>query len=389
MSQQQGGCGCGCTGSAAGYRYDDEVELPADAFTSLRVSYGMLLGEADFDVLMGNPRGKGMLHAAWLHGSGLIWGYGVSWRPDENDATGGGLLRVEPGLAVDGWGRDLRLDRAQCLDLAAWAAERLRLDPAGGDDEDTGARTLCGWVVAEFATCLDQPVPALADPCDVTRRHEVCARVVETVRLRIREDDPPPPPPLGVDCEHLAPAAEDGDVPGLFPVTENDAGVVLGRLEVRASGDGDCVRLTDVGLTGEGRRVLRPGGTRCDDAGGPRLVDGSLQWSPDGTTLQFRLTAPALPGSQRTAVSVTSLSPDRWIRAGIREVTLHDDDRLVVVRLDRPPHPLARVRIRGTGDTPLLGRDPIVPFAGVPGGPPGRADEGHDAVLMSQSPEGD
>lgn len=447
---------CGCTGSGApagdGYRYHDEVELPADAFTSLRVSYGMLLGEADFEVLMGNPRGKGMLHAAWLHGSGVIWGYGVSWTPKEQDATGGGLLRVEPGLALDGWGRDLRLGRAQCLDLAAWAAERLRLEPAAGD-EDTGGRTLCGWVVAEFATCLDQPVPALADPCDVTRRHEVCARVVETVRLRIREDDPLPPPDhprvrglLGVACEYqpenieadvaaaraavaaadpadrtccllrelrrlavldaeqLAPAAEDGDVPGLFPVTEDDSGIVLGRLRVRASGDGDCVRLTDVELTRDGRRALLPtatiqdllagsarraGGARYGDAGGPRLVDGSLWWSSDGTTLQFRLTAPALPGSQRTAVSVTSLSADRWVRADIRDVTLDDGDRLVVVRLDRPPHPLVRVRIRGTGDTPLLGRHPVVPFAGVEGGPPGQPDEGHDAVLMSQFPRGD
>jgi hypothetical protein len=382
MSQLTGGCGCSCDGPGTGYRYDDEVDLPADAFTSLRVSYGMLLGEADFDVLMGNPRGKGMLHAAWLHGSGLIWGYAVSWHPDENDAAGGGLLRVEPGLAVDGWGRDLRLDRAQCLDLAKWAAERLRLEPTGEDAD----RALCGWIVAEFATFLAEPVPALADPCDVTRRHEVCARVVETVRLRIREDDPPPPT---LDCEHRTPAEEDGGVPGLFPVTENDSGVVLGRLCVRASGDGDCVRLTEVELAADGRRTLRAGGTCPADAGGPRLVDDSLEWSDDGLTMQFRLTAPALPGSQRAALSVTSLSPDRWVRAGVRDVTLHDDDCLVVVRLDRPTHPLTRVRVRGTGDMPLLGRDPIVPFAGVEGGPPGRADDGHDAVLMCQFPEGD
>lgn len=457
-----GGAGCGCAGGSApgsgGYDgYDHGVELPADAFTSLRVSYGMLLGEADFDVLMGNPRGKSMLHAAWLHGSGLFWGYGVSWTPDDQDAAGGGVLRVEPGLALDGWGRDLRLGRAQCLDLAAWAAERLRVAPAAGyDDEDAGQRTLDGWVVAEFATCLDRPVPALADPCDVTRRHEVCARVVETVRLRIREDDPPPPPDhprvrglLGLDCdragpdavdadvaaaraavaaadpadraccllrelrrlavldaEQLAPAAEDGGVAGLFPVTENDSGVVLGRLRVRANGDGDCARLTDVELTRDGRRALLPtatiqdllagaaprraGGGRYGDAGGPRLVDGSLRWSTDRTSVQFRLTGPALPGSQRTAVTVTSLSPDRWIRLGVQDVTLHDGDRLVVVRLDRsPPHPLVRVRIRGTGDMPLLGRHPAVPFAGVEGGPPGRAHEGHDAVLMSQSPRGE
>jgi hypothetical protein len=460
------GCGCAGTGGygTGGYGTGGEgLELPADAFTSLRVSYGMLLGEADFEVLMGNPRGKGMLHAAWLHGSGVIWGFGVSWTPNETDPTGGGLLRVEQGLALDGWGRELRLDRAECLDLGAWAAEQLRLAPEPEKD-------LHGWVIAEFATCLDHPVPALADPCDVNRRHEVCARVIETVRLRIRADRPHPPPDhprvrrlLGLDCdpteprlptcgspdctkpehqpdtvdadvaaageamaaanpegraccllrelrrlavldaEQLAPAVEDGDVAGLFPVTENDSGVVLARLRMRVSGNGECVRLQDVEVTRDGCRALLPTATIQEllvgsaprhavggghgDAGGPRLVNGSLSWSTDRTSLRFRLTAPALAGSQRTAVTVTSLSPDRWVRSDIHDVTLHEEDRLVAVHLDqRPTHPLVRVRIRGTGDTPLLGRDPVAPFAGVEAGPPGSTYDGHDAVLMNRLP---
>ena len=99
------------------------------------------------------------------------------------------------------------------------------------------------------------------------------------------------------------------------------------------------------------------------------------------------LTAPALPGSQATAVTVTSLSPERWVRSDISDVTLHDGDQLVVVQLDqRPAHPLVRIRIRGTGDTPLLGRDPVAPFGGMEAGPPGSAHDGHDAVLMSRVP---
>jgi hypothetical protein len=489
------GCGCGgtghrCVGDCG--RAFDAVDLPADPFTALRVSYGMLLGEPDFEVLMGNPRGKGMLHAAWLHGSGLVWGMGVSWTPPSADPKTGGVLRVEKGLAIDGWGRELRLEVAECLDLGLWAAERVRLAPeddqpedagdepddgrdGGGDQpEEAGAhptRTLHGWVVAEFATCLDHPVPALADPCDVTRRHDVCARVVETVRLRVRETAPAPAPDhprvrelLGLDCEprepglptcgspnctnpehradapdpevqearravsragageracvllreirrlaaldaaQLAPAVEDGDVAGMFPVTEDDAGVVLARLTVRVSGDGDCVRVERVEVDLRDRRALLPTATIQDllaglapgllgdggapDAGGPRLVDGSLAWSRDRTRLEFRLTAAAMRGSLERGVSITSLSPENgWATDEIAGVSLHDQGRRVVVHLDQAPaYPLVRVRIRGTGAMPIVGTDPVAPFAGHEDSPPGSVDDGHDAVVMRRLP---
>ena len=219
------GCGCGCAGGGSagenrgcGGSWGSDVELAADPFTALRVTYGMLLGEADFEVLMGNPRGKGMLHAAWLHGSGLIWGLGVTWTPPAAGLSAGGSLRVAAGLAVDGWGRELRLDSARCLDLRAWALDRVRRDPDPADactevapgegGKDCRRRTLEGWVVAEFATCLDNPVPALADPCDVTRQHDMCSRVVETLQLTVRETAPEPAPDhprvralVGLVCE--------------------------------------------------------------------------------------------------------------------------------------------------------------------------------------------
>src|SRR5207245_1660443 len=68
--------------------------LAADPYTSLAVHYGMLLGVSDFQVLVGNPRGKLQLHQAWQHGKGVVWGYGVVVD------SGSGQLRVGPGLAV-------------------------------------------------------------------------------------------------------------------------------------------------------------------------------------------------------------------------------------------------------------------------------------------------
>jgi len=71
-------CACSCGNC---------TDLPVTPFEALRVSYGMLLGEDDFRVLMGNPRGKQQLHSAWLHGSGVVWGYRVA-----TEAPVGGVI---------------------------------------------------------------------------------------------------------------------------------------------------------------------------------------------------------------------------------------------------------------------------------------------------------
>jgi hypothetical protein len=148
-------------------------------FQALRVSYGMLLGEDDFKVLMGNPRGKQMLHSSWLHGSGVVWGYQVS---TEAAADGPLLLRVSPGLGLDGLGREVQLQASSCLNLQDWL--RAWDDPP--DQDGCGSRTVHACLVAEFDCCLSNPVPALADPCDVNRSHDYESRVTETARIELR-----------------------------------------------------------------------------------------------------------------------------------------------------------------------------------------------------------
>ena len=85
-------------------------DLPVNPFIAPRVTHGMLLGEDDFRVLIGYPRGKHLLHQAWLHGTGVVWGYPVC-------GTGLWELEVGPGLAVDPMGRDLIHEACERLDL--------------------------------------------------------------------------------------------------------------------------------------------------------------------------------------------------------------------------------------------------------------------------------
>jgi hypothetical protein len=427
-------CGDAAGTPRTGTGDDDLDTLPVDPFVALRAAHGMLLGENDFRVLMGNPRGKLMAHSSWLHGGGVIWGLDV----DRDDR---GRLRVRPGLAVDRIGRELRLEVSECLDLGTWAADWLDKHPPENDEDRVRA-----YVVAEFAGCPDRPVPALADPCDVNRRHDSPSRIVETIRISIVAEQPGGADPyhrlrvlLGLtpgdpktdqdvltalervrraqpqdrpaellrqfrrmaarDATDRRPAPPPGgdDVPW-FPVDEAVAGIVLARLTLRA---GDT-KGEKVEIVPEARAALLPtaviqelvcglasgviGPREVSDAGGPRLV--GVHWAGH-RELVLRFDRRIARNSwEDRAITVSSLSDEGhgWRHEHIDTIRFRNDDhRLVVVRLDdAPAYPTVRIVIRGTGATPLFGREPFVPFAGRVGGPPGSRHEGHDVAVNTE-----
>ncbi|MGR6320743.1 hypothetical protein Q2K19_22080 [Micromonospora soli] len=422
-----GACGDPTTGSAT---IAEDDALPVQPFTALRAAYGMLLGEDDFLVLMGNPRGKQMVHTSWLHGAGVIWGFDVG--RDE------GRLRVRPGLAVDRRGRELRLETSQCLDLAAWAKEWLDKNKP----KDEHQEWVHAYVMAEFKSCLDHNVPTLADPCDIARQHDSPSRVVETTRLRIVAE--PPPAAAGyhrlrvllglkkadpktdkdvldaihqvhsarfedrpaellrqfrlmaaLDATQRRPAgyADDKSVPH-FPVDERDsAGILLAKLSVPVKTK-SYVRieprvrtaLLPTAVIQELLSGLAPGliGDRHheQDAGGPRLL--GVEWI-DPVTAELTFDRPIARNSwedQAISVSSASYRGHGWRREHIDEIGFRGgDEQVVVLRMaGGPAYSLVRVVVRGTGTAPLLGQDPFVPFAGLPGGPPGSVHQGHDAA---------
>jgi hypothetical protein len=81
-----------------------------------RVSYfdGQLLTAADFRTEQDYHRGMRYLHNRLLHGWGVVDGLDV-------DDDGGGV-RVGPGVAIDGLGRELVLPELVCIDLPPEAA---------------------------------------------------------------------------------------------------------------------------------------------------------------------------------------------------------------------------------------------------------------------------
>jgi hypothetical protein len=381
-----------------------------------------------------------MLQSAWLHGRGVVWGYDVC-------VDGLASVRVSPGLALDGLGREVAQTASACLDLRDWLKEQD--SPAGKGA--CGSRALHCCVVAEFDCCPSRPVPTLASPCDLNRKHDEDSRVTETARIGLR---PGPCRPrrhpyhrvrvlLGLDevgdnddageqaiqarrrvkeasgdsragvllrefrrlaahdnAELRAPAEPGTSDPTLFPVLDEDAAVTLACLEIDVRDADGCITIEDTPRIELACRTallptsviqeltcgFAPGVADCgsaEDAGGPRVLADDVAWSDDRRTLYIPVSAELNPGSVRRAVRITSLSRRGWVDEDIDTVRFDPDGPAIVVDLaDRPVNEMVRLIVKGTDSTPVYGAVPPVPLAGVSGGPPGTARDGHDAVLI-------
>ena len=154
-----------------------DVALPTDPYTSLYPHFSMLLGVDDFETLHAYHRGKGWMHNAWLHGQGVVWGFGVEI-DDERDE-----IRVQPGLAIDGYGRELRLRQTMCVSITEWfKANRDDLDLTEVD----GSLAFDAHVIARFKACSSRPVPVMLDQCDGANSTTAPSRVLETVEIELR-----------------------------------------------------------------------------------------------------------------------------------------------------------------------------------------------------------
>ncbi len=171
----------------------DDAILPVNPFLSVRYQFGMLLGVDDFDAAEAYPRGKMRLHSAWLHGAGVVWGFGVLAPPvSATDPTLDGEIQVLPGLALDRLGHELHLDQPACVDVGAWYAEQKQAtgDPTLGGAVSVNAAT-CSvtaqlHIELRFRACLTRQVPAMSEPCDgATGSDTAYSRSFETVEIKL------------------------------------------------------------------------------------------------------------------------------------------------------------------------------------------------------------
>ena len=149
-----------------------DVSLATSPFVSNRYHFGMLLGVADLDAEQAYHRGKAWLHNAWLHGAGVVWGLRVRVDPEHRE------LVVEPGLAIDASGRELYVAETMCVDISEWYDQR-RPDDLEVEERADGSIAFTVHVELCHDSCLDRPVPSIAQSCEGADRDTAYSRSVE------------------------------------------------------------------------------------------------------------------------------------------------------------------------------------------------------------------
>lgn len=130
------------------------------------------------------------------------------------------------------------------------------------------------------------------------------------------------------------------------------------------------------------------GGGGTTDAGGPRVIPGSVQLAADKRSVTFKVTGPLAPASVDAApFTVTCFDEtDGWSNLDIlnAQVSGAGADTVTVALKEGPSGSIVRLVVRGRGPAPVLGvvGTGRIPLAGVVGGPPGTKDDGHDFAIM-------
>jgi hypothetical protein len=178
----------------------DLVQDRADARVAeplRRVSYveGMLLGVEATRVEQDFHRRRLNRHRYWSGRIGCVLGLRV-WleplsdpgAPVDADAFESGklVLRVSPGVAYDGLGREVLLHESHCLRLAEWIArEREANALALGHDAAAGVLRLAVWI--RHAACEQGQEPVLAHRLSAGTDAVEFTRIGDGVRLELRQ----------------------------------------------------------------------------------------------------------------------------------------------------------------------------------------------------------
>lgn len=387
-----------CSSQPTGDRCD--AALPDNPQCTLNYHFGQLLGVEDFRAEQGFHLGRSRRHQRLLHGHGVVAGYPVSYKPKDTE------LRVGAGFAVDGLGRDLVLDAAQCINLAKWWAARVAAKEAAFSDLIGKTEfTIDLDLIVCYATCLTSPVPAIAEPCAGQASDLAYSRVCETVRLQLVRPAPTPAPAAAAvsrrdqqrSADHAPlPDQRDAliDVLAAQPIDPPDDAnpqklcLTLARLHgVHVKKDGQTWQITiaDIDLharetllsTSALQSLLMPALDTPAPPAGPLPIQAKAVAAADQLTVPFdqKLAKASVLGGVFTVTqfdetsgwSVFSVTDASYTEAASQPPT-------VTLKLDRAltAGQLIRVGINGGGATPLLGAN-LIPAGATRADREGRA----------------
>jgi hypothetical protein len=160
----------------------------------LRVNYayGMVLGLDEFLQEQLHRLDKDYLHQRALHGYGAVYGLQVTTEPT-SDGSPDFTVTVAPGMAIDQHGREVVVRSAQCARLGAWLAAQEQAHPGTVASHLGVSGELTVYVVASYASCLDNLVPLPGQPCSSSDQTPVASRIRDAWDVDLRWEPPPMP----------------------------------------------------------------------------------------------------------------------------------------------------------------------------------------------------
>jgi len=154
--------------------------------------YGMVLGLDEFLQEQTHNLGLDYHHERALHGYGTVYGLHVTTTtpPDAPDDV---TVTVEPGMAVDQWGREVTVTSAQCARLGAWIAAQEQASAGTVEGHLGSSGELVIYVVAAYAQCPDDLVPLPGQPCSTSTQVQVPSRLRDAWDIDFRWAPPAMP----------------------------------------------------------------------------------------------------------------------------------------------------------------------------------------------------
>lgn len=163
-------------------------------------AYGMVLGLDEFLQEQLYHQEKDYRHRRVLHGYGTSYGLKVCAEPT-TDGTRDYTVTVSPGVGIDQWGREFVIRDAQCVRLGSWLVAQDQAHPGIVRQHGDGSGDTTVYVVASYASCLDNLVPLPGRPCSSGEQTQVASRIRDSWNVDLRWEPPPMP---RWDSDHAA-----------------------------------------------------------------------------------------------------------------------------------------------------------------------------------------
>lgn len=274
----------------------------------LRVNYefGMVLGVKEFRQEQEYFLQKDYLYNRALHGYGTVYGLKVTAERPSDDPKDV-QLKVEPGMALDQWGRPIVVRDYQCARLKTWLDRQKQEHPEKIKPGPSGELTV--YVLARFEECKDLLVPVPGQPCSSDQATQLPSRIRDCYNIELSWDRPAMPGWETV--QRMASLFELIRLVPNLPLSQSDEEIITAL--VRVVDKPELFVLPEIGASETPGPIIKSGGTELGlgnllGAARPANPFEGVLVSSSETSMVIRSLAEGLRQLKKSGIPANALS---------------------------------------------------------------------------------